>query len=113
MPAGETARIYAVFSAESAVRRAVPPPPHTAASAITVDGNELNPAVGTDFAFDSTDDADEGVSSSCESHAIARSSETLAAGNHPVQVQIRASPPDADLAARRPGARRPPCTKLS
>ena len=57
---------------------------------ITVDGNELNPAVGTDFAFDSTDDGDEGTSS-WESHAIARSSETLAAGNHPVQVQFRAT----------------------
>ncbi len=87
VPAGETARIYAIFSAESFCTGGTD---DFCGVRITVDGNELNPAVGTDFAFDSTDDGDEGTSS-WESHAIARSSETLAAGNHPVQVQFRAT----------------------
>jgi hypothetical protein len=87
VPAGETARIYAIFSAESFCTGGTN---DFCGVRITVDGNELNPAVGTDFAFDSTDDGDEGTSS-WESHAIARSSEILAAGNHPVQVQFRAT----------------------
>ncbi|HEU0303853.1 MAG TPA: hypothetical protein VFR32_04665 [Gaiellaceae bacterium] len=88
VPAGETARIYAVFSAESVcygggVGR-------LCGVRILVDGNELNPAVGNDFAFDSNNNGGEG-STSWESHAIARTSETLGAGNHTVKVQIRTS----------------------
>jgi hypothetical protein len=88
IPTGETARIYAIFSAESAcfgggLNR-------QCGARVVIDGNELNPAVGNDFAFDSSDDGDEG-SSSWESHAMARSSETLSAGNHTVKVQIRSS----------------------
>ena len=88
VPTGETARIYAIFSAESACYGGGLDRFCTAR--IVVDGNELNPAVGTNFAFDSSDDGDEG-SSSQESHAIARHSETLSAGNHTVKVQIRSS----------------------
>ncbi len=54
-----------------------------------VDGNELNPAVGNDFAFDSTDDGGRGRAIRWESHAMARSTDTLSAGNHTVKVQIR------------------------
>jgi hypothetical protein len=87
VPAGESARIYAVFSAESACYGGGASGRFCGVR-ILVDGNELNPAVGNDFAFDSTDLGDEGTSS-WESHAIARSSETLAAGNHQIKVQIR------------------------
>ena len=51
MPTGETARIYAIFSAESACSAAAPI--GYCGVRIVVDGNELNPAVGNDFAFDS------------------------------------------------------------
>jgi hypothetical protein len=89
VPAGETARIYAIFSAESVCSGGGAGPPQRYCGArILVDGNELNPAVGNDYAFDSTDNGDEGTLS-FESHAIARSSETLSAGNHTVKVQIR------------------------
>ncbi len=87
VPTGETARIYAIFSAESFCTGGAS---DFCGVRITVDGNELNPAVGTDYAFDSTDNGDE-TAQSWESHAIARSSETLAAGNHAIQVQIRAT----------------------
>lgn len=86
VPAGETARIYAIFTAESACYGAGAN--RYCGARIVVDGNELNPAVGNDFAFDSTDDGDE-AAQSWESHAIARASETLSAGNHIVKVQIR------------------------
>jgi hypothetical protein len=88
VPTGETARIYAIFSAESACYGGGLD--RFCGARIVVDGNELNPAVGANFAFDSSDDGDEG-SSSQESHAIARSSEDLSAGNHTVKVQIRSS----------------------
>ncbi len=85
VPTGETARIYAVFSAASACSGAGVG--NFCSVRITVDGTELNPVVGGGFAFDGTDNGDEGVNSS-ESHAIARSSDTLAAGNHTVQVEM-------------------------
>jgi hypothetical protein len=94
VPTGETARIYAIFSAESACYGAGAN--HACGVRIVVDGNELNPAVGTNFAFDSTDDGDE-TDSSSESHAIARSSETLSAGSHTVKVQYRTTNAAATL----------------
>jgi hypothetical protein len=87
VPAGETARIYAIFSAES---RCTSAGGASCAARIVVDGNELNPAVGTDFAFDSSNNGG-ATPNSFGSHAIARSSETLSAGNHTVKVQIRVS----------------------
>jgi hypothetical protein len=87
VPAGETARIYAMFTAESVCSGGGASSRYCGVR-IVVDGNELNPAVGNDFAFDSTDVGDEGTAS-WESHAIVRSSETLSAGNHTVKVQIR------------------------
>jgi hypothetical protein len=87
VPTGETARIYAIFSAES-VCFGGGGNPRQCGVRIVVDGNELNPAVGTNFAFDSTDNGDE-TDNSWESHATARTSETLSAGNHTVKVQIR------------------------
>jgi hypothetical protein len=87
VPAGETARIYAVFSAETRCSGGGAGSRYCGVR-ILVDGNELNPAVGDDFAFDSTDNGNE-TTLSFESHAIARSSETLSAGNHTVKAQIR------------------------
>jgi hypothetical protein len=87
VPAGETARIYVVFSAESSCSGGGANQRFCGVR-IVVDGNELNPAAGNDFAFDSTDVGDEGTAS-WESHAIVRSSETLSAGSHTVKVQIR------------------------
>ena len=78
VPTGETARIYATFSAETLCTGGGL---DWCTARVTVDGTELNPIVGTDYAFDSTGDQWEG-------HAFVRSSETLAAGNHTVQVQI-------------------------
>jgi len=86
VPTGETARIYALFSAESACYGAGAG--RFCGARIVVDGNELNPAVGGDFAFDSTDNGDE-TAQSFESHSIARASETLSSGNHTIKVQIR------------------------
>ena len=87
VPTGETARIYAIFSAESACSGGGAGSRFCGVR-VVVDGNELNPAVGNDFAFDSTNNGGEGTLSS-ESHAIARSSETLSAGSHTFKVQIR------------------------
>lgn len=53
---------------------------------ILVDGVEAAPAVGTDFAFNSTDSNTETVGS-WESHAVQRVVTGLAPGNHTVQVQ--------------------------
>ena len=80
VPTGETARIYAIFSAESACYGGGADC-GSAESASSSTATSSTPPVGTDFAFDSTDDGDEGTSSP-ESHAIARPSETLSAGNH-------------------------------
>lgn len=86
IPEGQAGRLYIVFSAESACYGGTGSQWCTVR--VLVDGNEANPAVGTDFAFDSTDAANEG-SSSWESHAVARVSETLQAGSHTVKVQWR------------------------
>ncbi len=88
VPTGETARIYAWFSAESACYGGVGS--QFCGVRITVDGNELAPASNTDFAFDSSDATDETVAS-WESHAIVRVSDTLSAGSHTVKVQSRTS----------------------
>jgi hypothetical protein len=53
VPAGETARIYAIFSAESACSGGGAGSRFCGVR-VLVDGTELNPAVGNDFAFDST-----------------------------------------------------------
>ena len=86
VPAGNTATLVATFSAESAVYDAS----GSGIVRITVDGNELDPQVGSDFAFDSRDDATE-TSSSQESHAVVRYKTGIAAGNHTIAVQWRTS----------------------
>jgi hypothetical protein len=86
VPTGSTATIVATFSAESACYSAA----GFCSVRILIDGSEMQPDVGTDFAFDSTDDNTE-TSSSWESHAIVRYATGVAAGNHNVQVQQRVS----------------------
>ena len=81
VPTGETARLYAWFTAESTCTG---PTTGNCIVRIVVDGNELNPASGTDFSFDDSEDGD-----GSESHAIVRVSETLTAGAHIVKVQGR------------------------
>lgn len=84
VPAGETARLYVVFGAESTCFGGT----GSCSVRITVDGNELQPVEGATAFFDSTDAGDEGPNSS-EAHAIVRLSDTLNAGNHTVRVERR------------------------
>ena len=83
VPQGQTGRIVATFTAES--RCTGGGAADFCGVRVTVDGNELAPVAGTDFAFDTN--ATDGL----ESHAIARISETLNAGNHSVRVEYRTS----------------------
>jgi hypothetical protein len=84
VPTGETARLYVTFSAESACSGGT----GFCGVRVTVDGNEISPVAGNDFAFDSTDNGTE-TSSSWESHSMTRVTDTLAAGNHTIVVQMR------------------------
>ena len=87
VPAGQTARLYVFFTAESAC--------YGAASSqfcgvrVTVDGNELQPVSGS-VAFDSNEGGTATLNYKA-SHAVARISDTLAAGSHTVKVQYRTS----------------------
>lgn len=82
MPAGQTGQILVTFSGESSCYTGL----GFCSVRLTVDGVELQPAAGTDFAFDTTDGGTE-TAASWEAHAIQRVSGTLAAGTHTVQVQ--------------------------
>jgi hypothetical protein len=57
---------------------------------------EMDPAAGTDFAFDSTNSGREGASS-WESHSMDRSKGPLAAGNYRVYAQFRTTAPSVVL----------------
>jgi hypothetical protein len=81
---GQRAFILARFSAESACYGGT----GYCSVRIMVDNTELDPSVGADFAFDSTDSNRE-TAGSWESHAIERSSRYLAAGTYRVHVQWR------------------------
>jgi len=87
IPAGHEGTIVVTFSGESACYGGS----GWCGVKVLIDGVEANPSVtgGTsvfEFAFDSTD-GDTETSSSWESHAIQRSSDTLTAGSHTVTVQ--------------------------
>lgn len=84
VPAGQERRLLATFSAESACYGAN----GWCVARIVVDGNELNPAVAADFAFDSSDSNTE-TSASWESHSVQRYSDNLPAGDHVVTVERR------------------------
>ena len=74
----KTSRLYVWFSAESLCSGGA----GFCAVRITVDGNEMAPAAGSDFLWDSLGD-------SYEAHSIVRVTDTLAAGNHTIVVQNR------------------------
>jgi hypothetical protein len=84
VPAGSTATIVATFSAESVCYGAS----GWCSVRILIDGNEANPAEGSDFAFDSTDG---GTASSAgwEGHSMTRYANSVGAGSHTVSVQYR------------------------
>lgn len=84
MPVGQTARIVALFSAESACYGGSAG--QYCGVRVTVNGNELAPGSGSDFAFHSVEN---GGSQSWESHSIVRISDTLPAGNHTVRAEYR------------------------
>lgn len=86
VPTGNTATLVATFSAESACYGANA----FCGVRINVDGNEMSPNVGNDFAFDSSDNNTE-TSSSYESHAIVRYQGNIGAGSHTVTIQYRVS----------------------
>jgi hypothetical protein len=79
VPTGETARLYVTFSAESICSAAA----SWCSVRITVDGTEIEPAAGTNYAFDSGAGSDQ-----WEGHAFVRASGTLAAGSHVVRAQF-------------------------
>jgi hypothetical protein len=88
VPTGETAKLYAWFSAESACTGTAG---NWCVVRITVDGIEMSPASDADFAFDSVG------SDLWEGHSIVRVSDTLSAGNHTVKVQSRTTSAGASL----------------
>ena len=88
VPAGEQSRLYVLFTAESRC---------TGGGAlqfcgvrVLVDGNEISPAAGNDFAFDSNESGTANAGY-LASHALARVTDTLPAGNHTVKVQFRST----------------------
>ena len=83
IPEGRTGLLLARFSAESACTGGAF---GYCQAAIVVDGAEANPAVGSDFAFDSSDSNTE-TFASWESHAMDRSVGPLTAGTYTVTVQ--------------------------
>src|SRR5690606_863946 len=82
VPDGFTATLEIDFAAESACSGT-----SYCSVVILVDGVEATPAVGTDFAFDSSDAGGE-TSSSWESHATKRILTGVGAGSHTIQVQF-------------------------
>ncbi|MFN2468114.1 MAG: hypothetical protein ABR521_08325 [Gaiellaceae bacterium] len=88
VPAGQTGRILARFSGESACFGAN----GYCTVRILAGANELDPAVGNDFVFDSTDGNDE-TTNSAESRSIDRSSGVLPAGTYTVKVQWAVTAP--------------------
>ena len=87
VPAGQTAKLLVYFSAESACYGGVGA--QYCGVRVTVDGAELRPT-SSNFAFDSNENATANTNYRA-SHAIARVSDTLAAGSHTVKVQYRTS----------------------
>jgi hypothetical protein len=81
VPGPGNARILARFSAESACFGGV----GWCSVRILVDGVEMDPVVGTDFAFDSTNGGAD-TATSWESHSMDRS-RIVGPGNHTVVVQ--------------------------
>jgi hypothetical protein len=86
VPTGNTATLVANFSAESVCYGAV----GYCTVKIYVDGNEMNPNAGNDFAFDSTENNTK-TSNAYEAHSIVRYQVGVTAGSHTIAVQRRVS----------------------
>jgi hypothetical protein len=98
VPSGETDKLVAFFSGESACYGGTAL--EKCLLKITVDGTELSPAAGSDAFFDNndqgraspnhlTDDSFRAkTSGDAYQHAIVRTSGNLSAGSHTVQVQF-------------------------
>jgi hypothetical protein len=86
VPSGSTATLVANFSAESLCYGAV----GTCSVKISVDGNEMNPNAGNDFAFDSTENNTK-TSNAYDGNAIVRYLPNIAAGSHSIAVEYRVS----------------------
>jgi hypothetical protein len=81
VPAGETGRLYVTFSGESFCSSAAA----WCSVRITVNGAEIEPVVGTDYAFDSGTGSD-----AWEGHSMVRVSPVLPAGTYIVRAQFAA-----------------------
>jgi hypothetical protein len=81
VPEGHSALVVGRFAAESQCVGG-----DFASVRLLLDGAEMSPVVGTDFAFDSSSETTE--SSSWESHAMERFQAGVAAGNHTVTAQV-------------------------
>jgi hypothetical protein len=81
VPPGQTALVNARFTAESMCEGG-----DYASVRLVLDGDEMAPVVGTDFAFDSSDTATEGASS-WESHSVERFEVNVPAGTYAVVAQ--------------------------
>src|SRR5207247_5200835 len=86
VPANTTATILARFTAESVCFETSPPNKNWCSVRILVDGSEAQPAVGSDFAFDSTNNGTE-TDTSWESHSMERYALGVGSGAHTVTVQ--------------------------
>lgn len=97
VPAGETATLFATFTAESSCWDE----PGICSVQILVDGIEAAPNVGLNFIFDSTD-SDTETEQSWESHSVTRIAKGVAAGDHIVMVQMAVKGDDPTMPSVRP-----------
>jgi hypothetical protein len=86
VPVNTTAMILARFTAESSCSAPGVAVQNWCSVRILVDGVEAQPAVGNNFAFDSTDEGNETVAS-WESHSVDRYAAGVGPGAHSVTVQ--------------------------
>jgi hypothetical protein len=93
VPTGETDKLVAFFSGVSACYGGPANTTQRCSIRITVDGNELSPALDTDSQFDyANNDTDAPTSSGTRaSHTMVRYSGNLSAGSHTVVVQQQVS----------------------
>jgi hypothetical protein len=87
VPAGQSSRIIAIFTAESACFGTE----SNCIATILIGGAEGDPAVGSDFAWDTNREGDATTTFSGEAHAMTRSRGPLGTGTYDVRVQYRAA----------------------
>lgn len=89
IPTGETATVVATFSAESLCRNG------TATTwcvlRLFIDGTEMNPEDGTNFAFDAPAASTALASYDYEAHSITRIRRGIGAGEHTITAQFQSS----------------------